>query len=586
MKKFIYIISMFTIANLGFSQVGISNDNPNANSELDIVSRNNNTGILIPRLTEAQRNAISLGSTENSLLIFNTTENCYNYWNNSEAEWKSLCGKLGQAQFTYNCTDVQINGTYMITRELTASNYLSIKVTVTKPGSYEIKGTTSNGYSFFTSGTFLNAGTFTVQVPGSGTPVVVNTSPGDTVNIYNNGTAQTCTPAVTVPVLSNAGTYSISCGSATVNGVYTKGIALALANTISLPIDVSSLGSYSITTNTVDGISFSASGTFTATGSQIITLNGTGIPTSTAVKTMTITANSADGVSTCTVNVVVVIPVKKVLHVGYETNYGYSAYSGPSRFLMDSPTNYGTAANSVVKFAGFTHTSLGNSPSAAQLQTALNAKPDIVILGYNYSFGTTEAGYLASYLNSKGVLIALTEDNSSAQNLLRAVFSDPSISTSSGGGGGSVYALTNTDDPTVNGPFGDVRGKNWGEDASSTTVASGLSGGFTPYSFAQPINSTTTRSGITGLRHNGLSFIWFGDGGFLSNDINGSQYNSNTIEPFVAPAPTYFPVQKTAYGYAGNGYSGGSMQVQNSILFANMIAWAIKQAEFSGINTK
>lgn len=75
---------------------------------------------------------------------------------------------------------------------------------------------------------------------------------------------------------------------------------------------------------------------------------------------------------------------------------------------------------------------------------------------------------------------------------------------------------------------------------------------------------------------------------FLSNEnANGNQYPSNTIEPFVAPSTGgYFPVQKSSYGYAGNGYTTGGMQVQNSILFANMIAWAIKQAEFNGINTQ
>lgn len=90
------------------------------------------------------------------------------------------------------------------------------------------------------------------------------------------------------------------------------------------------------------------------------------------------------------------------------------------------------------------------------------------------------------------------------------------------------------------------------------------------------------------MRSSNLNFIWFGDGGFLSNEnANGSPYPSNTIEPFVAPSSGgFFPVQKAAYGYAGNGFAIGGMQVQNSILFANMIAWAVKQAEFSGINTQ
>ncbi|MBB6371585.1 hypothetical protein [Chryseobacterium shigense] len=564
--------------------VGINTASPNANSVLDVVSGSNNKGILIPRLTETQRNTIVINpAKDDGLTIFNTSEDCYNYWSLADNEWKSVCGQIGKSVFTVDCSGTKAMGTYIQGKELTASNYLSVKVNVTKIGNYTITGTTTNGYNFYGTGVFLNTGVQTVQVPGQGIPGAVQ---ADAVQLSANGVSAGC--SVTVNVLSSAGTYSMSCGSAVVNGVYTKGTALTATNTITLPVVVTSLGSYSVTTNTVDGISFSGSGTFTATGNQNITLSGTGTPTSTADKVLTITSNSADGAATCNVTVVITIPVKKVLHIGAETAYGYSAFTGPSRSLMDSPTNFGTTASSIVKSGGYTHTSLGSNPSNATLLTALNTKPDIVILGYPYTPDATAAGYLANYLNSKGVVIAFEDDSPSSRNVMRAIFSDPTISANNGNGAGSVYALVNTNDPVLNGPFGDVRGKNWGEDASTTINISGLTSGFIPYSYAQPINDTTSRTGISGLRHASLNFIWFGDGGFLSNEnANGNQYPSNTIEPFVAPSSGgYFPVQKSTYGSAGNGYSTGSMQVQNSILFANMLAWAIKQAETNGINTQ
>lgn len=581
----VLLIAMLFVFGKSFSQtnngaVGINTTAPNSNSVLDVVSGNNNKGVLIPRLTEAQRNAIVINqSSDDGLTVYNTTEDCFNYWSFADNEWKSVCGQMGKSVFTIDCSASKAMGSYVKGKELTNSNYLSIAVNVTKPGNYTISGTTTNGYNFYGTGVFLNTGTQTIQIPGQGTPQNIQT---DNVSLEANGTEVTCTPAISITVLSPAGTYTMSCGTATVNGVYKVGTALTASNTITLPVNVSTLGSYTVTTNTVDGISFSGSGTFTSTGNQNITLSGTGTPTSTSVKTITITSDSQGGVSTtCSVNVVVVIPKKTVLHIGLETAYGYSAYTGPSRSLMDSPTNFGTTASSIVKYEGFTHTSLGNSPSSAALQTALNNKPDIVVIGYNYTPNAADAGYIASYLNKKGVVIALTDDTGTAQNLFRGIFSDPTISASYGGGAGSVYALTNSD-------FGDVRGKNWGEDASTTVNISGLTSGFVPYSYAQPINSTTTRTGISGLRNTSLNFIWFGDGGFLSNEnANGNQYPSNTIEPFVAPSTGgYFPVQKSSYGYAGNGYATGGMQVQNSILFANMIAWAIKQAEFNGINTQ
>lgn len=573
--------------------VGINTATPNQNSVLDVVSNNNNKGVLIPRLTTAQRDAITVNTTvDDGLTIYNTEEDCFNYWSVTEVRWKSICGRLGKATYSYNCSsDVTVNGTYIKGKILDASNYITITVVVTKPGNYEISATSGNGYNFHADGTFLTTGTFTINLAGNGTPT--NTASGcptcgNTISISNDGIAQTCSPPVRVTVLDNAGTYTVSCGSATVNGVYTKGTALAASNTITLPVNVSVLGSYSISTNTVDGISFSVSGTFTSTGNQNVTLSGAGNPTSTADKVMTVTSNSLDGTSTCNLTVVMTIPVKRILHIGVESPYGYAAFTGPSRSLLDSPTNFGTALTSRVKSAGYTHTSLGTSPTNAALQTALNSKPDIVIIAFPYIPDATASGYISNYLNNKGVVIAFVDNATASQNLMRAIFSDFSISAGTGSGAGSVYALSNTNDPVLNGPFGDVRGKNWGEDASNTINISGLTSGYTPYSFAQPINDATSRTGITGLRHNSLNFIWFGDGGFLSNEFaNGNPYPSNTIEPFVAPSSGgYFPVEKATYGSAGNGYAAGSMQVQNSIIFANAMAWAIKQAESNGINTQ
>ncbi len=47
-------------------------------------------GILIPRLTTAQRDAITVGSTQNSLLIFNTDNDRYEYYEHSSTSWKPV----------------------------------------------------------------------------------------------------------------------------------------------------------------------------------------------------------------------------------------------------------------------------------------------------------------------------------------------------------------------------------------------------------------------------------------------------------------------------------------------------------------
>ncbi|KFF22186.1 hypothetical protein [Chryseobacterium sp. JM1] len=567
--------------------VGINTSSPNVNSVLDVVSGNNNKGILIPRLTENQRNAIIINKPkDDGLTIYNTTEDCFNYWSFADDEWKSVCGQMGKAVFTVDCSNTKVMGTYVKGRDLTTSNYLNISVNVTKIGNYTISGTTINGYNFYGTGTFLNTGVQTIQIGGQGTPQNVQT---DDVTLTANGNDVTCTPAVSVNVLSPAGSYTMSCGGAVANGVYKVGTALNSSNTITLPINVSSLGSYTITTNTVDGISFRGSGTFTSTGNQNITLSGMGTPSSTAVKTITITSDSQGGVSTtCNVSVIVVIPAKKLLAIGLGTTYGYNlSNSGrPSNTLITTNTNYGTLPASTVKYEGWSQIiDGGNSPSAAQLNTWLlgSAPVDMVVIGYSYGMSAGEASVFLQYLQKGGVILSFCEDTTGNQNFFRTIFNDPSItqSTTGGSGDGRTYTLPITSDEITNGPFGDIRGKLWGDDATDVVYFTGLpSGEISVYSNATNANNSTgtVAGAVTAFKHKSFNLIWVGEGGFNSQSGNTGDLNSNTICPFILDTNKK-PTPKTTYGTAGT-------LIYNSTFTANAFAWAIKQAEFKGINTQ
>src|SRR5438045_360674 len=71
------------------------------------------------------------------------------------------------------------------------------------------------------------------------------------------------------------------CTQSVVSGNFYVDTGLNLNNTVALTVDVTTIGGYNITTNTIDGISFSASGDFSDTGIQKITLTGTGTPDTT-----------------------------------------------------------------------------------------------------------------------------------------------------------------------------------------------------------------------------------------------------------------------------------------------------------------
>ncbi|NMH86300.1 fibrinogen-like YCDxxxxGGGW domain-containing protein [Flavivirga algicola] len=98
-------------------------------------------------------------------------------------------------------------------------------------------------------------------------------------------------------------TNRLDCGSITSHGSYIAGNLLTNSNTITVDILVNSIDTYSITTNTVNGYRFSASGIFSSLGVNTITLTGSGTPI--ANQTDTFTLNFAGTSLTCNIDVTV-----------------------------------------------------------------------------------------------------------------------------------------------------------------------------------------------------------------------------------------------------------------------------------------
>ncbi len=96
---------------------------------------------------------------------------------------------------------------------------------------------------------------------------------------------------------------SLDCSSVTFNGAYLTGSPLNASNTLTIDVLVNVIESYTISTNTVNGYSFSGSGVFTSVGLNTITLSGTGTPIAEQMDNFTITfANTGD---TCSADVTV-----------------------------------------------------------------------------------------------------------------------------------------------------------------------------------------------------------------------------------------------------------------------------------------
>src|ERR1700759_4082576 len=188
----------------------------------------------------------------------------------------------GVADFTIvsvggNCTST-LSGSYHTGIALNQSNTVQLQIDVITPGKFSLQTNSIDGMSFSTSGSFSDTGTQTLTLAGNGTPAKT----GDFS--FTPVASPACDFIVTVTdsqlVVSN---YTLTgapnaCENSQVNGQYTTGKSLTPENFVAINVNVGALGDYSIHTETLNGISFPASGTFTKTGPQIINLMGSGNP--------------------------------------------------------------------------------------------------------------------------------------------------------------------------------------------------------------------------------------------------------------------------------------------------------------------
>ena len=209
---------------------------------------------------------------------------------------------------TGNCLPKTVNGTYTAGTTLAPSiNTIQVTVNVAAKGSYVIYSDTVNGYYFRSSGIFSSTGSTLITLKGNGTPLAAGTN---NFNIFYDSTS--CSISINVlPAGSSGGgpaAFSIvssgtpaNCSGATAAGNYIIGTPLSSStNKVTLSVNVTTIGTYNISTTAVNGMTFSASGSFTSTGVQNLVLTGSGTPTGTAG---TVNISITAGSSTCSFSV-------------------------------------------------------------------------------------------------------------------------------------------------------------------------------------------------------------------------------------------------------------------------------------------
>ena len=227
-----------------------------------------------------------------------------------------------------NCLGAVVSGTYYKDTAIKVSNYVDVSVQVDTAGTYTISSDTVNGYYFKATGTFTATGTQVIRLVGGGKPLATGTN---IFTVTYNGTVCEFTVTVTAAAGGSA-VFTISCTGATPAGSYVAGTALTAANTVTLNVNVTTVGTWSVTTApAVNGIIFSGTGTFAATGAQTIVLSANG---STPAAGGTFTFTVTGGTSTCNFSLTCTTAIPDYFPRTTNSNWSYQFDGDPTDSLL------------------------------------------------------------------------------------------------------------------------------------------------------------------------------------------------------------------------------------------------------------
>ena len=177
MKKIILsvIISIITATSFAQNNIGIGTNAPNTSAALDITSTNK--GLLIPRMTTAQRTAIA--TTATGLMVFDTDTN--SFWYYSGSAWSSMSGS-SSLTLPFQQTVTSAGNAFDISNLGTGGALKGVSNTATGIGVY---GETANGNGV--KGYANNAGSIGVFGSSlSGTGVKATSFTGLALDVIGN----------------------------------------------------------------------------------------------------------------------------------------------------------------------------------------------------------------------------------------------------------------------------------------------------------------------------------------------------------------------------------------------------------------
>jgi uncharacterized protein (TIGR02145 family) len=413
LKKNWIALALALLPVMGFAQVKVG-DNPDvieSSAELEIESTSK--GFLPPRMTEAQMNAIV--SPAEGLMVFCTDCMPKGPYTFDATAWMPLSGS--SADIGSNGTSEvssysgagcaggpgSISGTMTVGVAVSGVT-MTLYADVTQAGTWSLTAI-QNGVTFSGNGTFAATGCQQITLTGSGTPVAsgsftwaTNTAP------FGSATAEVAPEpsAGGSAVVASYGAAGCSGGPGSISGTMTQGAAVS-GLTMELYANVTQPGTWSLEA-TENGVTFSGSGTFAATGCQLITLTGSGTPA--ALGTYTWTTNTTPaGSAEATVNAPPAPPSNPT---------GSGSFSGPTCFDI-ALSNY-------------------NSNDCAPFSARIDQQKDFTEpTTYTQSYTFTPLGTVSNvrffYTNTNGIVITGISGDNPGNNISGPVVATVNFST-------------------------------------------------------------------------------------------------------------------------------------------------------------
>lgn len=194
-----------------------------------------------------------------------------------ELNFESVATGYLVAQANGQCSAANTSANFIQDSSLDNSQTVTLFVHVISLGSYQITSDTLNGFFFSANGNFTRLGDQSVVLKATGRPQQATT------NLF---TFQWGNSICQLPIQTQSAAGAVfslaqmsgNCTGAQARGFCKKGVPLNGSQTVSLFVNVTTAGTFSISTPVVNGIQFSGSGQFATTGLQQVVLTGTGTP--------------------------------------------------------------------------------------------------------------------------------------------------------------------------------------------------------------------------------------------------------------------------------------------------------------------